>query len=234
MKRQSVSKHLAILESAHLVTTARHGREKHHYLNAAPINAIADRSIGRFDRHRAEALADLKNALEQQTMDTTTETTVGANTFVYETYIRTKPEQLWRALTDPAFTQRYWGVELTSDWRVGSPITWHVAGATIEDPEQRVLVADKPRLLSFTWHAITPEFAAAIEADPDEIAAMAAEPRSHVTFEIEPRGEVVGLKVTHSGFEPGSAVLAGVSGGWPEVLASLKTMLETGDPLDWP
>src|ERR671932_2055906 len=64
MARQSVSKHLDILEAANLVTTVRRGREKLHYLNAAPINAIADRWMTRYDRGRAEALADLKRALE--------------------------------------------------------------------------------------------------------------------------------------------------------------------------
>ena len=126
------------------------------------------------------------------------------------------------------------GVELTSDWQVGSTDRLGVAGVAIEDPTRRCSTPT-PRIASrYTWHAITPEFAAAIGGDPDEIAAMAAEPRSHVTFEIEPRGSMVKLKVTHGGFEPGSAVLAGVSGGWPTILASLKTLLETGEPLDWP
>src|SRR5579871_4047430 len=64
MTRQSVSKHLDVLETAGLVTTLRQGREKHHYLNAAPINDIADRWIRTYDRARAEALSDLKTALE--------------------------------------------------------------------------------------------------------------------------------------------------------------------------
>src|ERR1700691_1997034 len=69
MARQSVSKHLAILEAANLVTTVWRGREKLHYLNAEPINAIADRWISRYDRPRVRALADLKRALEETTMD---------------------------------------------------------------------------------------------------------------------------------------------------------------------
>src|ERR671938_1606108 len=69
MARQSVSKHLAILEAANLVTTVRRGREKLHYLNAAPINEIAERWITRYDRARVHALADLKRALEETGMD---------------------------------------------------------------------------------------------------------------------------------------------------------------------
>ena len=69
MARQSVSKHLAVLEAANLVTTVRRGREKHHYLNAAPINEIAERWITRYEQDRVNALADLKRALEDTSME---------------------------------------------------------------------------------------------------------------------------------------------------------------------
>ena len=221
MARQSVSKHLAVLEAAGVVTTRWRGREKLHHLDAAPVNAIADRWLSRYDRRRAEALADIKTALEGAPMDD----------FVYTTYIRTTPEQLWQALTDPAFTRRYWGVELTSDWQVGSHVAWSFAGATMAEPEQVVLVSEPPHRLSYTWHAITEDFGRAIEADPTEIAALAAEPLSRVTFEIEQQGELVKLTVVHAGFEEGSRLREGVSNGWPQILASLKTLLETGEPL---
>lgn len=221
MARQSVSKHLAILEAAGVVTTEWQGREKLHHLDAGPINAIADRWLSQYDRRRAEALADLKTALEGTVMDD----------FVYTTYIRTTPEQLWQALTDPSFTSRYWGVELTSDWTVGSTVAWEFAGATMAEPEQVVLVSEPPHRLSYTWHAITEEFGRAIDADPEVLAAFAAEPLSVVTFEIEPMGELVKLTVVHGGFEDGSQIREGISGGWPQILASLKTLLETGEPL---
>src|ERR1700742_675600 len=73
MARQSASKHLAVLEDANLVTTQWRGREKLHYLNAVPINAIADRWMNQYDRARAETLADLKTALESESMSETTE-----------------------------------------------------------------------------------------------------------------------------------------------------------------
>jgi DNA-binding transcriptional ArsR family regulator/uncharacterized protein YndB with AHSA1/START domain len=230
MARQSVSKHLAVLEGANLVTTRRRGREKLHFLNAAPINAIADRWINHYDRPRAEALADLKTALESNPM-TTTPTSNEATEFVYTTYIKTTPEQLWQALTEPAFTVRYWGVELTSDWKVGSAITWEYKGVTMADPAQTVLVADVNRRLTYAWHTITPEFGELIGSSPEEVAALAAEQRSKVSFEIEPMGELVKLTVTHGGFGPGSTILPGISEGWPTILASLKTLLETGEPL---
>jgi DNA-binding transcriptional ArsR family regulator/uncharacterized protein YndB with AHSA1/START domain len=230
MARQSVSKHLAVLEAANLVTTRRRGREKLHFLNAAPINAIADRWINHYDRRRAEALADLKTALESARMTTAT-TETKSTEFVYTTYIKTTPEQLWQALTDPAFTSRYWGVELTSDWSDGSTVTWEYKGVTMVDPEQTVLVADVNRRLAYTWHTITPEFGELIGSSADEIAALNAEKRSNVMFEIEPMGDLVKLTVTHGGFQPGSTILPGISEGWPTILASLKTLMETGQPL---
>ena len=151
--------------------------------------------------------------------------------FVYTTYIKTTPEQLWQALIDPAFTSRYWGVELTSDWQVGSTVTWKYAGVTMADDSQRVLEADRPRRVAFTWHRVTPEFIAAVGGDDDEWALAAAEQLSNATFELEPMGELVKLTVTHAGFQPDSTILSGVSEGWPSILASLKTLLETGEPL---
>jgi uncharacterized protein YndB with AHSA1/START domain/DNA-binding transcriptional ArsR family regulator len=221
--RQSVSKHLALLEEANLVTTVWHGREKRHYLNAEPIDAIAERWINRYHRERVQALSVLKAALEKDSM-TNTE-------FVYTTFIKTTPEQLWQALTDPAFTSRYWGVTFETDWQVGSTITWNFKGVVMADPEQVVLEAEPYRRLSYTFHTFTPEFAAVVGLSEELRAKMSSERRSKVTFDIEPRGETVKLTAIHDGFEPGSTVLEMVSGGWPELFSNLKTLLETGDTL---
>jgi len=223
MSRQAVSKHLAILEAANLVATVRRGREKLHYLNAAPIREIADRWIRPFDRGRVDALADLKTALEH----TMTEPTDRPE-FVYVSYIRTTPERLWAALTEPAFTRRYWDMTLDSAWTPGAPITWCRGEMVLADPEQVVLDADPPRRLSYTWHTFTREWALAMNVDEDLRARIAAEPRSRVTFTLEPEGDVVKLTVIHDGFEPGSTVLEMVSGGWPRVVGALKTLLEAG------
>ncbi|MBF6164204.1 metalloregulator ArsR/SmtB family transcription factor [Streptomyces gardneri] len=226
MARQSVSKHLAMLEAANLITTRRSGREKLHYLNAEPINAIAERWINRYDRARVGILADLKRALEEQPM--------GDNAFVYTTYIKTTPEKLWQALTDPVFTDRYWGTGFDTDWRPGSVMEWRQRGWAHKDPEQVVLESEPYRRLSYTWHTFDPALAEAFELNPDDVAAWAREPRSKVAFEIEPKGEVVKLTVVHDGFEPGSAVLEAIRGGWPSILSNLKTLLETGDVLSEP
>jgi uncharacterized protein YndB with AHSA1/START domain len=176
----------------------------------------------RYDRARASALADLKHALEHQSME---------NSFVYTTYINATPERHWTALTDPAFTRRYWGVSLVSDWSVGSTVTWELDRVTIADDESVVLVSDPPRRLSFTWHTVTPAFNAAYGDDQEFLAKASSERRSKITFDIEPVGGLVKLTVTHDDFDPGSVVLAGISEGWPPIIASLKTLLETGEPL---
>jgi uncharacterized protein YndB with AHSA1/START domain len=151
--------------------------------------------------------------------------------FVYTTYIRTTPEKLWQALTDPAFTRRYWGTEFDSDWEKGSPVVWFQNGLRIEHPDQLVLESQPYRRLAYTWHTFPPEFARTVGIDPEEVEAMAAEPRSRVSFDLDLLGDVVKLTVVHQGFEPGSTVLAGISSGWPPILSNLKTLLETGETL---
>lgn len=223
MTRQSVSKHLAVLESANLVTTTRRGREKLHYLNAMPINAIADRWINHYHRERARTLADLKTALEEEPMT--------ENAFVYTTYINTTPQKLWQALTDPAFTDRYWGASLESDWRKGSEVAWSYKGTRVADPEQVVLESDPYQRLSYTWHTFTPEMVATLEFDAQFAARVSAEQRSKVAFTIEEVAQGVKLTVVHDGFGPDSALLTGISTGWPVILSNLKTLLETGNLL---
>jgi DNA-binding transcriptional ArsR family regulator/uncharacterized protein YndB with AHSA1/START domain len=167
MARQSVSKHLAVLEAANLITSVRRGREKLHYLNAAPINEIAERWITQYDRGRVRALADLKTALEAPHMD--------KPSFVYTTFIKTTPERLWQALTDPSFTTRYWNISFATDWQTGSAMIWKENKVTIVDDGQRVVEAAPYRRLSYTWHAFTPEWAQAVDLDEERCARLAVE-----------------------------------------------------------
>jgi DNA-binding transcriptional ArsR family regulator len=225
MARQSVTKHLAVLEAAGLVTSWRQGREKLHYLNAAPINEIADRWIGRYNRERVRALADLKHALEDDTMASTD--------FVYVTYIRSTPEKLWQALTEDAFIERYYGgYGSSSDWKLGSPVLTRVKpGGEYRDLGQVVLESEPCRRLAFTWHNYKPEHAEIFGWTPEHFAELVKEPISKVGFDIEPVGAGVKLTVVHDGFVPDSEMLKSVSQGWPAVLSSLKTLLETGESL---
>ena len=160
--------------------------------------------------------------------------------FVYTTYIQAGPERVWQGLTDPALTKRYWrhhragGKTFLSDWRKGS--TWDLVhediALVVSDPEQVILEYDPYSRLSYTWHTFTPEWASAVGMDEATLAKWRGEPRSRVAYDIEDVGHgVVKLTVTHDGFAPGSAVLAAISEGWPAVLSSLKTLLETGSTL---
>jgi DNA-binding transcriptional ArsR family regulator len=218
MARQSASKHLAVLEEANLVTTVWRGRQKLHYLNAEPINAIAERWIGQYSRERVHALADLKRALENTPME--------RPEFVYTTYINTTPRRLWQALTEPAFSRRYLGHAIESDWKIGSTYAWDQDGLKIEHPDQIILECEPYRRLAFTFHTFTPELATVAGLSGDTITRAAGERRSKVAFDIEPLGDQVKLTVVHDDFEPGSTVLKLINHGWPVKLSNLKSMLE--------
>ena len=202
MARQSVSKHLAILEAAHLVTTVRRGREKLHHLNAAPIRVIAERWIDRYTGHASRA-----------------------DQFVYTTYIRTTPERLWQAVTNPAFSHRYLGHGIESEWEKGATYIWAEGDLRIEHPDQVIIESDPYRRLAFTFHVFVPELQTVA---PELIAAAADEDGSRVVFELDPVGEQVRLTVTHDGFDPGSILRDLVSQEWPAKLSRLKTALEQG------
>ena len=145
--------------------------------------------------------------------------------FVYVTIIKTTPEKLWAALTDPQFSRHYWlGVSVESDWKVGSTMALRWADGSISD-EGIVLKSEPPRLLSYTFKHLRFE-------------EMQGEKPSRVTFEIEPlannpalKGDAVRLTVTHDDFETESKLFPKISQGWPTVLSGLKTWLETGEEL---
>jgi len=141
--------------------------------------------------------------------------------FAYVTYIAATPEKVWRALTDGAMTAQFWfGRRVDSDWKIGSPVTfWYeVNGAEAISDSGIVLESNSPRRLSYTFHV---EF----------IDELRDEHPSRVTFEIEPTGDDVKLILTHDDFEPGSKILEGCGQGWPVILCSLKSFVETGRPL---
>jgi uncharacterized protein YndB with AHSA1/START domain len=161
-------------------------------------------------------------------------------TFAYTTYIRATPEEVWRGLTEPAVTHLYWRHHLAgpktfrSDWKAGS--TWALihedVGLVVSDPEQVILESDPYRRLAYTWHTFTREWTSKVGMDDATADVWRAEPRSKVAYDIEDVGHgVVKLTIVHDGFEPGSHVLQAISEGWPAVLASLKTLLETGSAL---
>ena len=150
----------------------------------------------------------------------------GSAEFVYTTYIRTTPERLWQAITDPEFSRRYMGHGMVSDWEKGSTYAWVDRGLTIEHPEQVILESDPYRRLAFTFHTFVPQLTEVGLSD-ETIAKAAAEQRSKVSFDIEPVDDgQVKLTVVHGDFGPDSIVRDLISGGWPWKLSNLKTGLE--------
>ncbi len=113
--------------------------------------------------------------------------------FVYTTFIRSTHERVWQALTDPAFTERYWGVAFDSDWNPGSSMTVRQWGLTIGDPDQVVLESEPYRRFAYIWHTFTPEWqeqaAERVGFSKEFLERVAAEPRSKVAFEIDDLGE---------------------------------------------
>ncbi len=134
---------------------------------------------------------------------------------IYSTYIRTTPEKLWDAITNPEFTRQYWGgLKNISDWKKGSK--WqHVADDGTVLLVGEIVETIPPKRLVMIW------------ADANNVA-----DNSRVTFEIEPIEDMVCLKVIHGEFKAGSDMAGKVSSGWPRVLSSMKSFLETGKGLN--
>ena len=139
--------------------------------------------------------------------------------FVYVIYIASTPEKVFDALTDTAMSERYWsGGRLETDWKVGAPFRLKLKHQT-SDATGKVLEVDRPRRLAYTFIG---------HGD------FAAEGETRVAFDIEAHKDQVKLTVTHDGFAAGSKLFEGISGGWPHVLSSLKSFLETGQGLRAP
>jgi uncharacterized protein YndB with AHSA1/START domain len=207
MTRFGVMKHLKQLEEARLVVTKRRGREKLHFLNPVPIRLVHDRWVSKYAEPWAAALSDLKQRLEDTTMEK-----------VFEIYIKTTPERLWKAITDTEMRRKYtFGVVVTSDWTPGSRYEGAGGGNLIFEGEN--LEVDPPRRLVQSFRALWGED-------------VKSEGTSRVTWEIEPIGDSCRLTVTHDQLREGAN--AQLFGGWMMVLSGLKTLLETGEMLTTP
>jgi uncharacterized protein YndB with AHSA1/START domain len=213
MTRFGVMKHLRVLEQARLIVTKRRGREKLHFLNAIPIRQIHDRWIDKYSAPVAAMLTGLKKQIEEDAMER-----------VYEIYIKTTPERLWQAITDPALRAKFsFGVSVYSDWTPGSRYQARTTDITVmpgaDIAEGENVEVDRPRRLVQTFRAMW----------SDEVK---NEGYSRVTWEIEPVGDSCRLTVTHDQLRAGAN--AELYGGWPMVLSGLKTLLETGETLTTP
>lgn len=209
MTRIAVAKHLAILEEAGLVVTRRHGREKHHFLNPVPIRLVHDRWVTKYTEQWAAGLVGLKEHLEETVMEK-----------VFEIYIRSTPERLWAAITDPETRARFqFGATIKSDWAPGSG--YRIVHADAPGPlvDGTNIEIDPPRRLVQSFHAYWSEGADAAGT-------------SRVTWEIEPVGDSCRLTVVHDQLPPDA--VPDLYGGWPMLLSGLKTWLETGTELTTP
>lgn len=145
--------------------------------------------------------------------------------FVYVTYIRTTPEKLWRALIEPEFTRQYWvATWQESEWQAGTSWRLMIPDGRIGD-SGAVMEIDPPRRLVLSWR---------VELKPE----MRAEGFSRVTYELQEEGDMVKLTLVQEIDKRASKVIEEMSTGWPLLLASLKSLLETGRPLEatrhWP
>jgi uncharacterized protein YndB with AHSA1/START domain/DNA-binding transcriptional ArsR family regulator len=209
MTRVGIAKHLAILEEAGLVVSRRQGREKHHYLNPVPIRLVHDRWVSKYTEPWAAGLVGLKHELEDTSMEK-----------VFEIYIRTTPERLWTAITDPATRARFqFGAAVESDWTPNSTYTVMHPDAPGPIIDGTNLEVDPPRRLVQTFHAHWSDGADAAGT-------------SRVTWEIEPVADSCRLTVIHDQLPADAA--PDLYGGWPMILSGLKTWLETGTQLTTP
>lgn len=145
--------------------------------------------------------------------------------FVYATYIHTTVEELWRALQDPELTRQYWvATKQDCTWEEGAEWRLMAPDGRVADSGE-VLEIEPQRRLVLSWrHQLTPE--------------LHAEGYSRMTYELEQADESVKLTVIHEMDNPDSKFIGAVSNGWPHILSSLKSLLETGESLietrSWP
>jgi uncharacterized protein YndB with AHSA1/START domain/DNA-binding transcriptional ArsR family regulator len=208
MSRIGVMKHLKLLEAAGLVVTRRRGRQTLHFLNPVPIRRAHDRWVSKYTEPWAAALIDLKKRLENPLEK------------VFEIYIKTTPERLWEAITDPDTRPKfYFGNSITSTWAPGSPWAMGNPGAPGAIAEGKNLEVDPPRRLVQSFVALWGED-------------VTSEGTSRVTWEIEPVGDSCRLVVTHDQLRDGANEQ--LFGGWPMILSGLKTWIEVGEVLTTP
>jgi uncharacterized protein YndB with AHSA1/START domain len=142
--------------------------------------------------------------------------TTNRSQFVYVTFIRTTPEKLWEALTDPKFIRQYWfDMTIESGWKKGSPWKMLLPDGTPTDTGE-ILEIDPPRRMVIHWQN---------QWKPE----LQAEGPSRCTIELEPRDGAVKLSILHEIDCPDSKLITAVSGGWPSILSNLKSLLETGE-----
>jgi len=207
MSRFGVAKHLRLLEEAGLVVARKEGRERLHFLNPVPIAQINDRWVSKFAAPWAAAMVDLKRQMEGHGMKK-----------VFEIYIKTNPERLWHALTDPGQRANYqFGLLFEPAFAEG--VAYQARGGDRLIIAGETLEFEPPRRLVQTYNARWSE-------------EVAAQGTSRVTFEIFQIRDSCRLTVIHDDLPDNAS--PEIYGGWPMILSGLKTLLETGETLTTP
>ncbi len=216
--RFAVMKHLRVLEDAELVVSRREGKFKRLYLNVMPLQLLQDRWMSSYSKLWAAGLSDLKYTLEGK------EPAVKEIKQVYQLYIRTTRDALWKAITAPEETQKYfYALRVSSEFRMGDSIEYlgmSPTGETICAVSGEILEIVPGQKLVHTFLGMK-------DGIQDTY-------HTRVTYEIEEVGDMCKLTLIHDDFPARDETYGSTSEGWPMVLNSLKSLLETGKALEFP
>ena len=211
MTRQGVMNHLRVLEDAHLVSTAKDGRKKLHFLNPVPIRLVLDRWIAKYAEPAVDALTALTASLEGGTPMPTP-------SHRYETYIRCTPEAAWNAIIGGDHTVHYfYGHRVASTWEVGAEVPYFAHDGT-KVSSGKVLLFDPPNRLEMTFLPLW---------DP----ALEAEGPAHMAWIVDEMHGLTRVAVEYYDLPVDSKQASDFTGGIPYIVAGLKTLLETGEGL---
>ncbi len=212
MTRFGVMNHLRVLEDAHLVTTHKVGRSKHHYLNSVPIRLVHDRWISKYAEHVVGAVAALKTTLEKGP------TPMSKPAHVYQVFINAPSTLVWNAIVDGDVTVQYfYGTRVESTWEEGAKVVYSYADGSIA-ADGEILSIDPGSMVEMTFHA---------RWDPE----LEEEGPVREVWRVTESGELTQLTVELHDLGAESKTLEAFSNGLPFIVSGMKTLLETGVPL---
>jgi len=215
MTRYGVMNHLRILEEAELLTTRKEGRSKYHYLNPVPIRLIHDRWISKYAEPTVGAIAGLKAQLEGGAKPMT------KPVHIYKAYIKATIEEVWEAIVDGDKTVQYfYGTRVESDWEVGSTMNYYYPDGR-QASEGEIISIDAPKRIEFTFRPLWDE-------------KLAEEGSSRQVWGIAEVNGMSELTIELFDVVEGGAIYEDFSNGFPYIVSSMKSLLETGKALPAP
>lgn len=216
MTRIGVMKHLKVLEESGLITTRKVGRERLHYLNAVPLREIYERWVSKYTESWTIGLTQLKSDLEcEKGMKEKPKS-------INRIAIKTTPEEVWNALTDPSMTSKYWyNGSIHSDWKEGSPYSIFNPQGEVQAKGELIHV-EPPNRLVMSWNLLS------LDTTKDEHP-------SRLTWEISAHPELSGVTIVtviHDDVDHSPNTAAVLENGIPIVISGMKSLIETGVPLE--